>query len=519
MSTWIEPPTQNAMVCFRRGAAPFQDGRDGASCPVFRPGPVQLTRLGRNVAIPNQESREGVVMDLSELSFAEAPLIIAPPPGPKSSRLLARQAERESNARSYPRRLPVALAEARGTTVRDVDGNTYIDCLAGAGSLNVGHNNPEVVAAVQSCLANNHIVTALDLPTAIKDEFTTAILDTMPGALRDHGRIQFCGPTGTDAVDAALKLAKIATGRQGLFSFRGAYHGMGQGPLSLMGSTGPKQGLGALMSEVQFMPYGYCLRCPLKLTRDMCQMACTSYVATALEDPFSGSIKPAAIIVEAIQGEGGVIVPPLGWLSAIAGYAREHDVPLICDEVQTGQGRTGRWYAFEHEGVVPDMVVLSKSIGGIGLPLAVVVYHERLDCWQPGAHAGTFRGNQLGMVAGVAAMRFIREHDLLTHAGLMGQKLLLGLRQATAGNTAVRDIRGLGLMIGVEMALPEVASSVQAGCLARGVLLELGGRDNSVVRFLPPLVLTATQTQRIIDVFAAALAEARPACADSMTVS
>jgi diaminobutyrate-2-oxoglutarate transaminase len=422
------------------------------------------------------------------------------PPGPRSRRLLDSQAARESNARSYPRRLPIALAEARGATVRDVDGNVYIDCLAGAGSLNAGHNNPEVLAAVQACLASDHIVTTLDLPTALKDEFTTAILDLMPAELRDHGRIQFCGPAGTDAVDAAVKLAKIATGRQGVVSFRGAYHGMGQGPLSLMGATAAKQGLGSLLADVHFMPYAYCLRCPLKLTPDMCRMSCASAFGTALE--------PAAVIVEPIQGEGGVIVPPDGWLSAIASYARNHEVPLICDEIQTGLGRTGRWFAFEHEGIVPDVVVLSKSIGGLGLPIAVVVYHERLDRWQPGAHAGTFRGNQLAMAAGLAAMRFIRDHDLLAHATSVGDRLMAGLRQVAAGNPAIREVRGRGLMIGVEMATPDAASAAQAGCLARGVIIELGGRGNTVVRFLPPLVLTQAQADNVLSIFAESVAEA-----------
>lgn len=442
-----------------------------------------------------------------DLSFAEAPQMVTPPPGPESRRLLASQAAHESNARSYPRRLPVALASARGATVRDVDGNVYIDCLAGAGSLNVGHNNPAVVAAVQACLASDHVVTSLDLPTELKDDFSRAILDLMPPVLRDHGRIQFCGPTGTDAVDAAMKLVRIATGRQGVVSFRGAYHGMGLGPLSLMGATAPKQSLGSLLADVQFMPYGYCLRCPLKLTPDSCRLACASAFGTALEDPFSGLVKPAAVIVEPIQGEGGVIVPPDGWLKTIATYARDHDVPLICDEIQTGLGRTGRWFAFEHEDVVPDIVVLSKSIGGLGLPISVIVYHERLDTWQPGAHAGTFRGNQLAMAAGVAAIRFMREHDLLAHAAEIGERLQSGLKQVAAHNPAIRQVRGRGLMIGVEMATPDAASSAQKSCLARGLIVELGGRGNTVVRFLPPLVLSHAQADAIVSIFSAALEE------------
>ena len=430
-------------------------------------------------------------------------------PGPKSAELLRRQATRESNARSYPRRLPIALAEARGATVKDLDGNLYIDCLAGAGSLNVGHNNPYVVEAMRAALDREHIVTSLDLPTALKDEFSEALLDIMPGDLRSRGRIQFCSPAGTDAVDAALKLVKIATGRHGLVAFRGAYHGMGQGPLSLMGATGPKQGLGALLSDVQFMPYGDCLRCPLKLTRDVCRLACAHLLGTALADSYSGMLTPAAVILEAIQGEGGVIIPPDGWLTQIASYAREHDVPLICDEIQSGIGRTGRWFAFEHEDITPDVVVLSKSIGAIGMPIAAVVYHERLDVWNPGDHAGTFRGNQLAMAAGVAGLRFMRERDLLGHAATIGEYLLRQLRTASEASSLVREVRGRGLMIGVEVTSSRVAYAIQAGCLARGVIVELGGRGNKVVRFLPPLVLTRAQAEAVVRVFQSALRDAQ----------
>src|SRR5579871_6152689 len=161
-----------------------------------------------------------------------------------------------------------------------------------------------------------------------------------------------------------------------------------------MGATAPKESLGALLPGVHFMPYANCTRCPLKLKRDMCGLACTHMLGSALEDDHSGITRPAAIIVEAIQGEGGTIVPPTGWLRSIARYARGYDVPLICDEIQSGMGRTGKWFAFEHEDIDPDIVLLSKSLGGMGLPISVMIYHKRLDRWKPGAHAGTFRGNQ-----------------------------------------------------------------------------------------------------------------------------
>jgi diaminobutyrate-2-oxoglutarate transaminase len=443
--------------------------------------------------------------NFASLHFPDAPRVLVRPPGPNSQRLLSRQARRESNARTYARGLPFAPAEGRGATIRDVDGNTFIDCLGGAGTLNVGHNNPMVMAEVRRFLASDPILLGLDFPTDPRDRFIESLFSVLPSELREHGRIQFCGPTGTDATDAAIKLVKTATGRHEVIAFQGGYHGMGQGPLSLMGATAPKQRLGALLPGSHFMPYGYCFRCPLKLTLDSCGLACAHFLGTSLADSHSGITKPAAIIVEAVQGEGGSIVPPPGWLRQVASYARTNDVPLICDEIQSGMGRTGTWFAFEHEGVVPDVILLSKAIGGIGFPISAVIYHERLDRWEPGAHAGTFRGNQIAMVAGAAAIAFMREHDLPGHAARLGARLLGDLRSALGGHELVSDSRGRGLMIGVEMASSAAARAFRAACLSRGLIIELGGRGDAVLRLLPPLVLTDELAQRIVEIMAEAL--------------
>lgn len=446
---------------------------------------------------------------LDSLSLPDAPRILIPPPGPRSRALLDRQHRRESQARTYPRGLPIAPAEARGATIRDADGNVFIDCLGGAGVLGVGHNNPDVVEAVRRFLNSGHIVNGLDFPTEIRDRFVETLFAVLPAGLREHGRIQFCGPTGSDAADAAIKLAKTATGRHEVIAFQGAYHGMGQGPLSLMGATAPKRALGGLLAGVHFMPYGYCLRCPLRLTLDRCGFACAHMLGSALGDSHSGVTTPAAIIVEAIQGEGGGIVPPPGWLRTIGEYARASDVPLICDEIQTGLGRTGRWFAFEHEDVMPDVVLLSKAIGGLGLPLSVIVYHERLDRWRPGAHAGTFRGNQMAMAAGIAAIEFMRAHGIVERAAVLGDRLLRDLRAALSASPLVRDVRGRGLMIGVETVSTEVARAMRQTCLARGVIVELGGRGDTVMRLLPPLVLTDAQALRVVEILADAEREIR----------
>ncbi|CAG8865484.1 Diaminobutyrate--2-oxoglutarate aminotransferase [Pseudomonas fluorescens] len=438
------------------------------------------------------------------------------------SPLLVRQQQQESNARSYPRRLPLALKRARGIYVEDVEGREFIDCLAGAGTLALGHNHPVVIEAIQQVLADELPLHTLDLTTPVKDRFVQDLFGLLPEALRREARIQFCGPTGTDAVEAALKLVRTATGRSTVLAFQGGYHGMTQGALSLMGSLGPKQPLGALLSNgVQFMPYPYDYRCPFGLGGEAGVQANLHYLENLLSDPEAGVSRPAAVILEVVQGEGGVIPADLQWLRGVRRITEQAGVALIVDEVQSGLGRTGRMFAFEHAGIVPDVVVLSKAIGG-SLPLAVMVYRQWLDTWAPGAHAGTFRGNQMAMAAGSAVIQYLLDHDVCAHVEAMGQRLRGQLQALQRDYPQLGDIRGRGLMLGVELIDPHgavdalghpaasrsLAPRVQRECLKRGLILELGGRHGAVVRFLPPLIITAMQVDEVVARFARALAAA-----------
>ncbi|HVQ90793.1 MAG TPA: diaminobutyrate--2-oxoglutarate transaminase [Mycobacteriales bacterium] len=433
--------------------------------------------------------------------------------------LLVRQAGWESNARSYPRRLPVALARAEGMVVTATDGRRFLDCLAGAGALTLGHGHPVVLAAVRAALDSGLPWQTLDLTTPAKDRFVAELLGHLPAELAS-GRIQFCGPSGADAVEAALKLTKAATGRRAILAFRGGYHGMTHGALAVTGNVAVKAPFAGLAGEAHFLPYPYPYRCPFGVGEGGHRIG-SRYLRRMLDDPLGGPAAPAAVLVECVQGEGGVLPAPDEWLRELRRITAERGIPLILDEVQTGGGRTGTLFAFERAGVVPDVLVLSKAIGG-GLPLAVVVYREELDRWAPGAHAGTFRGNQLAMVAGHAALRHTVEQRLPERAAVLGERLRSRLLELQASARCVGDVRGRGLMVGVELVDPDaapdelgarptapvLAGRVQAGCLDRGLIVELGGRDGAVVRFLPPLVITPEQVDAVADRFADAVAAA-----------
>ncbi|MEU9082636.1 diaminobutyrate--2-oxoglutarate transaminase family protein [Streptomyces sp. NPDC048357] len=421
--------------------------------------------------------------------------------------ILRRQAQRESAARTYARSLPIVPVRARGLTIEGADGRRYLDCLSGAGTLALGHNHPVVLEAVRGVLDSGAPLHVLDLATPVKDAFTTELFTNLPPALAADARIQFCGPAGTDAVEAALKLVRTATGRSGLLAFTGAYHGMTAGALDASG--------GAPDVRVTRLPYPQDFRCPFGVGGAEGAELAARWTENLLDDPKGGVPAPAGLIVEPVQGEGGVIPAPDAWLRRMREITAARGIPLIADEVQTGVGRTGAFWGVDHAGVVPDVMVLSKAIGG-SLPLAVIVYRSGLDVWTPGAHAGTFRGNQLAMAAGTATLAFVRENRLAERAAVLGERMLTALRGLAADHPCMGDVRGRGLMIGVELvgpetgaAAPALAAAVRQECLDRGLIVELGGRHGAVVRLLPPLTLTDEQAAAVLD----RLADAIPAAA------
>ncbi|MEU9286669.1 diaminobutyrate--2-oxoglutarate transaminase family protein [Streptomyces sp. NPDC048275] len=429
--------------------------------------------------------------------------------------ILRRQSARESAARTYARALPIVPVRARGLTIEGADGRRYLDCLSGAGALALGHNHPVVLEAIRKVLDSGAPLHVLDLATPVKDAFTTELFRTLPPEFAGRARVQFCGPAGTDAVEAAFKLVRAATGRSGMLAFTGAYHGMTAGALEASG--------GATEVRVARLPYPQDYRCPFGIGGERGAELGARWTESVLDDTKSGVSHPAGMILEPVQGEGGVIPAPDGWMRRMREITAARSIPLIADEVQTGVGRTGVFWAVEHSGITPDVMVLSKAIGG-SLPLAVVVYRDDLDVWQPGAHAGTFRGNQLAMAAGAATLAYVRENGLAERAAILGDRMLTQLRQLAGEFSCIGDVRGRGLMIGVELvnpeacanpaadgprpAAPELAVAVQRECLHRGLIVERGGRHSSVVRLLPPLTISDEQATAVLDRLADAIGAA-----------
>ena len=425
-----------------------------------------------------------------------------------------RQNDFESSARSYPRKFPFALKKAKGSWVEDVEGNKYLDFLCGAGTLALGHNDDEVNQAMVDLLTSDAPLHTLDLTTPVKDRFVHTILSLLPECLKENAKIQFCSPSGTDAVDAAIKLCKTATGRSTVIAFSGGYHGMGHGALALTGNLNAKNKVANLMAGVQFMPYPYSYRCPFGLGGEMGTKACINYFERMLKDPESGITKPAAVILEPIQGEGGVVPAPIEFLQAVRRVTQELDIPMIVDEIQCGIGRSGKLFAFEYANIVPDVILSSKAIGGTQ-PMSVVIYNKKLDKWTAGAHAGTFRGNQLAMAAGTVVLNRVSKPEFLNDVVKKGDHLRNAMLKLKDEVSIIGDVRGKGLMLGVEFIDPngpkdimgnpepsgEIAALVQKKCFENRLVMEKGGRNGSVMRCLCALNVKMEEIDLMIDIF------------------
>jgi diaminobutyrate-2-oxoglutarate transaminase len=387
----------------------------------------------------------------------------------------------ESNVRYYCRACPEVFSRAKDSLVFGESGKEYIDFFTGAGALNYGHNNEFIKARILDYLQADHIAHALDFYTSAKRQFLETFQKFVLEPRKLSYKLQFCGPTGTNAVEAALKLARKQKRRQTVFSFMGAYHGMSLGSLAVTSFRKLRAGAGTSLGDVVFMPYPY----GFMATFDSIQ-----YIRAVLEDERSGVEKPAAIIFETVQAEGGVNVSSVKWMKELRALCDEHDILLICDDVQVGCWRTGKFFSFERADIVPDMVVLSKSLSGYGFPMSVLLIKPEYDVWTPGEHNGTFRGNQLAFIAGSAALELQTQHDL---------ELMIAEREAflkkflethiTGLHPSIR-ILGLGMIWGVDLfgiGNISLAGKVIASAFEDGLLIESSGRKGQVMKLLPAL--------------------------------
>ena len=363
-------------------------------------------------------------------------------------------------------------------------------------------------------ITNNAPLHTLDLTTPVKDAFVQTLFSLLPEELQKNAKVQFCSPSGTDAVDAALKLCKTATGRSSVIAFSGGYHGMGHGALSLTGNLNAKNKVNGLMPDVHFFPYPYSYRCPFGLGGEAGEKAAAAYFERLLKDPESGITKPAAVILEPIQGEGGVIPAPVEFLKTIRRVTKELGIPMIVDEIQCGIGRSGKFFAFEYADIVPDVILASKAIGG-SQPLAVVIYNGDLDKWTAGAHAGTFRGNQLAMKAGTIVMNRVSKPEFLADVVKKGDYIRARLNELKDKVSIIGDIRGKGLMMGCEFVDPngqpdsigslpasgDIAAAVQKACFERKLVMEKGGRNGSVMRCLCALTVSMEEIDIMLETF------------------
>ncbi|MFE9044129.1 aspartate aminotransferase family protein [Streptomyces sp. NPDC012421] len=408
--------------------------------------------------------------------------------------------DRESAVRSYVRSFPATFETGHQEFLVSTDGTRYLDFLAGAGALNYGHNPGFAKRALIAHLERDGLTHALDLATTAKRDFLEVFADHVlrPRGL-DH-KVQFCSPSGTNAVEAALKVARLVTGRTNVIAFGGGFHGMSTGALAAVGAGFYKQGLRPTLGGVTHVPYP---------DSPMGPFDSLDLLDRLVGDPSSGVEKPAAVLLETVQCEGGVYVAPDAFLTGLRKWCDTHRVLLIVDDIQVGCGRTGAFFSFERAGVEPDLITLSKSISGFGLPMALLLLKPEYDIWKPGQHSGTFRGNQLAFVAAAEAIRAHwadgADPAFAAEVRRKGDLVADFLRREAVARFGAR-VRGRGLILGLDLSDSGIAGAkVSRRCFERGLIVETCGRDSEVVKILPPLTVADISLVQGLEIIVEAL--------------
>ncbi len=394
----------------------------------------------------------------------------------------------ESEVRSYCRSFPVVFEKAVGSTLIDTTGREYLDFFAGAGVMGYGHNNPRLKQRLLEYLQADGITHGLDLATAAKARFLERFWEVILEPRGFEYKLQFPGPTGTNAVEAALKLARKVTGRTTVVHFANSFHGMTLGSLAVTGSAGKRAGAGVPLTHAAAMPFDGDVDDSLAVLERF------------LADPGSGLDKPAAVILETVQAEGGVKVASFDWLRRLEALVREHGVLLIVDDIQVGCGRTGPFFSFEPAGIRPDLVCLSKALSGFGLPMALVLLAPEHDLWKPGEHNGTFRGHNLAFVTATEALAYWRDDGFRRQIEAKAAKVRERLEAMAGAHAGLRTtVRGRGLIQGLHFPDPSLAGRISEAAFERGVIIETAGPRGEVLKLLPPLVIEDEELQRGLD--------------------
>ncbi|WP_100406390.1 diaminobutyrate--2-oxoglutarate transaminase [Bacillus solitudinis] len=387
----------------------------------------------------------------------------------------------ESEVRSYIRSFPTVFTKAKGYKMWDEDGKEYVDFFSGAGALNYGHNDPKMKEKLVEYIMNDGITHSLDMGTTAKAEFLTTFNDVILKPRNLDYKVMFPGPTGTNTVESALKLARKVTGRTDIISFTNGFHGMTIGSLSVTGNSFKRKGAGIPLHNVVTMPYDSFVNDGLDTLE---------YLERFLDDKGSGVAIPAAMILETVQGEGGINAASFEWLQRIEEICKRWGILLIVDDVQAGVGRTGTFFSFEKAGIKPDIVCMSKSIGGFGLPLAITLIRPELDIWEPGEHNGTFRGNNHAFITATASLSYWKDSEFENNIEKGSKKIFNFLEKIVADYPEIQgEARGRGYMVGIMSEVEGLSPKVASEAFKRGLIIETSGPNDEVFKLFPPLTI------------------------------
>ena len=459
-----------------------------------------MTAGGLGAQAASAERRERSPRATEGLGAAEAPRLITELPGPKAREVLERDGRTTSP--SLPRAYPFVPARGAGSVLEDVDGNRFLDLNAGIAVTSTGHCHPLVVEAVQRQAGELLHYSASDFYLPIYSELAERLDEVAPMAGPTRA---FLTNSGTEAVEASIKLARWSTGRQYVIAFYGSFHGRSYGSVSLTASKATyRAGFGPLVPGALHAYYGDGRDLPGGVPEAAEGFPTIDHIEHFVMQRIVAPDEVAAVVVEPVLGEGGYIVPPDGWLAALRELCDRHGILLVCDEVQSGMGRTGKMWAVEHMGVEPDILIAGKGIAS-GMPLGAMIAKDAVMTWTKGTHGSTYGGNPLSCAAAIATLDVIRDEELLEQAAKIGDSLKYGLQDLQTRREAIRDVRGVGLMIGIDLPDHDAAAAVERAAFDRGLLVL--GCGERAIRMSPPLVITEEQARTGLEVFEEAVAE------------